>query len=120
MTRAIVPAAVLALAAALAAGGAAAASRPPLTQASSGKTIHLRKGAGATLRLSNRWLWSEPSASTKAVRLTPVEYFVDPGFREWTIHAHRKGRATIRAVGRPTSPNNTGATRRFHVMIVVG
>ena len=39
--------------------------------------------------------------STNAVELTPVEYFVDPGFREWTIEARTSGRATIRSVGRP-------------------
>jgi hypothetical protein len=87
------------------AASAAASSRPPLTQASSGKTVHLRKGGSATLRLSSRWHWTEPLSNTKAVELTPVEYLVDPGFREWTIQAQRKGHATIRAVGELNSPH---------------
>ena len=63
--------------------------------------LRLAKGDSATLRLSNRWRWSEPRVSTNAVELTPVEYFVDPGFREWTIDARTSGRATIRSVGKP-------------------
>jgi predicted secreted protein len=119
MTRVAAPVTVLVLAAVLAAS-AAASSRSPLTQASSGRTIHLRKGADARLRLSNRWRWTEPAASTRAVELTPVEYLVDPGFREWTIQAHRKGRATIRAVGKPNSTGGARTTRHFDVTIVVG
>jgi len=98
---------------------ASAADRPPLTQAASGKVIRLAKGEEATLRLSNRWRWSEPAVSTKAVELTPVEYFVDPGFREWTIGAHRTGRATIRALGRPSCSPCGLATRRFILTVVV-
>jgi hypothetical protein len=100
--------------------GLKASARPPITQQSTGKTFRLAKGANATLRLSNRWRWSTPRASTKAVDLVPVEYFVDPGFREWTIDAHARGRATIRSFG---TPNCTGCelpARRFVVTIVVG
>ena len=57
--------------------------------------------------------------STKAVELTPVEYFVDPGFREWTIEARKSGAATIRSVGRPVCANCALATRRFHLSVVV-
>ena len=55
--------------------------------------------------------------SSSAVELTPVEYFVDPGFREWTIDARRTGRATIRSIGKPNC--STCATRGFHVTVVV-
>ena len=108
--------AVAALVALMAVEGSSAA-RAPITQAASGKVFHIAKGESATLRLSNRWLWSDPDVSTAGVELTPVEYFADPGFREWTIDAHKLGRTTIRATGRPQS--STGAVRRFVVTVVV-
>jgi predicted secreted protein len=111
------------LAAALALGcvaaAASSAARPPITQASSGKVVRLARGENATLRLSNRWRWSEPRAGTDAVELTPVEYLVDPGFREWTIDARRSGRATIRSLGRPNCSTCAVTTRRFAVTIDV-
>jgi hypothetical protein len=110
--------AVLALAAFLAAD-AASAPRAPITQASSGKTIHVAKRGTLTLRLSNRWRWSEPRVTTRAVRLTPVNYFVDPGFAEWTIEPRKLGRATIRAIGKPNCSECALTTRSFHVTIVV-
>jgi predicted secreted protein len=119
MTRIALSTAALALAAAPAVA-AAPAGRAPITQASSGKTFHLARGQSATLRLSNRWWWSEPSVSSRAVALTPVEYFVDPGFREWTIRARRRGLATIRSYGRTNCSTCTLAARPFRVTIVVG
>jgi hypothetical protein len=100
--------------------GASSATRPPITQAASGKTFHLAKGQTATLRLTNRWRWTEPHASSNAVVLTPVEYYVDPGFREWTIDANHAGRATIRALGSVACVPCTLAARRFAVTVVVG
>lgn len=97
--------------------GASSATPHQITERSAGKTFRLAKGDTATLRLSSRWQWSDPRVSTKVVELTPVEYFTDPGFREWTIDARRRGRATIRATGRPTCPACT--TRSFRVVIVV-
>jgi hypothetical protein len=106
-----------ALAVAAAAAMAASSATPrPITERSSGKTFRLAKGATATLRLSNRWEWTEPRVSTEAVELTPVEYFVDPGFREWTVEARRRGRATIRATGRACA---ACATRGFRIVVVV-
>ena len=99
---------------------ASSAVRPPLTQAASGKTVRVAKGENATLRLSNRWHWSEPRVSSGAVELTPVEYLLDPGFREWTIEARRLGRVTIRSVGRPSCSACALATRRFVLTVVVG
>ena len=100
--------------------GASSAVRPPITQAASGKTIRLAKGENATLRLSNRWHWSEPRVSSNAVELTPVEYLVDPGFREWTIEARKRGRVTIRSLGRPSCSACALATRKFVLTVVVG
>jgi predicted secreted protein len=118
MTRIWPVAAALALGC-IAAVTASSAARPPITQAASGKVVRLAKGETATLRLSNRWRWSEPYASAKAVELTPVEYFVDPGFREWTIDARKSGRATIRSLGRPDCSACAPTTRRFALTIVV-
>ena len=106
--------------AALLAVGALSASRPTITQAASGKTFHLAKRGSATLRLSNRWSWSDPRVSSKAVELTPVEYYVDPGFREWTIDARRAGRATIRSIGTARCAHCPVMTRAFRVTIAVG
>jgi predicted secreted protein len=103
--------------AALVAVSASSASDVPITQASSGKVFRIAKGESATLRLNNRWHWSDPDVSTAAVELTPVEYFVDPGFREWTVDATKVGRTTIRATGRPNRENVT--MRHFVVTVVV-
>jgi hypothetical protein len=97
--------------------GVSSAAGSPITQAASGKVLLLEKGGSATLRLSNRWHWSDPHVSAKGVELTPVEYFADPGFREWTIDARKLGRATIRATGRPKC--ETCTTRHFVVTVVV-
>jgi hypothetical protein len=108
---------VAALVAALVIVAASAAAQSPITQASSGKVFRVPKGDSATLRLSNRWHWTEPRVSTAGVELTPVEYFADPGFREWTIDANKLGPVTIRATGRPRC--STCATRHFVVTVVV-
>ena len=100
-------------------GTQATAMRRPITQADSGRTIHLARGDQMTFRLSNRWRWSEPRATTKAIELTPVEYFVNPGFREWQIEGRALGRATLRALGAPRCADCKLAARRFSVTIVV-
>ena len=119
MIRIAVPFAAIGLAAFVAAGASSSTGRTPITQASSGKTVHLVKGGSARLRLSNHWRWSDPRVGTRAVRLTPVAYFVDPGFSEWTIEARKVGRATIRSVGTPNCSTCARATRRFRVTIIV-
>src|SRR3954454_4132214 len=103
----------------IAAVAASSATPPPVTQRSTGKTFRIAKGGTMTLRLSSRWQWTEPSVSTNAVELTPVEYFVDPGFREWTIDARKSGRARIRSLGRPHCSTCALAPRDFAVTIVV-
>jgi hypothetical protein len=75
-------------------------ARPPITQAASGKTFGSRRARRDAPALEPLAL-ERPAVSSKAVELTPVEYFVDPGFREWTIDARKSGRATIRSLGRP-------------------
>ena len=118
MTRTAPFIAALGLAAAVTVASSAAV-RPPITQAASGQTFHLAQGEPATLRLASRWRWSEPRVSSNAVELTPVEYFVDPGFLEWTIEAHRAGRVTISATGTGCT-DCVRASRHFAVTLVVG
>jgi len=96
--------------------GFASAGRPRMiTEADSGKAVVVRRGAQLALRLSGPWVWSEPRARSTSVHLTPVEYFVYPGYQQWTVAVTRRGRATIVATGRrPDTP-----PRRFRVTIVV-
>jgi hypothetical protein len=100
-------------------GASAAPMRRPITQADSGKTFRLGRTSTATLRLSNRWLWSTPRPSSRAIVLTPVEYLIDPGFSEWQIDARARGTATLRAYGRPNCDACTLGVRRFRITIVV-
>jgi hypothetical protein len=99
---------------------ASSATPPAMTQRSTGKTFRLARGETMKLRLSNRWRWSDPTVSTEAVELTPVAYLIDPGFQEWTIDARKRGRATIRSVGKPNCSTCALATRTFRVAVVVG
>jgi predicted secreted protein len=91
----------------------------PITQADTGKTFRLARGDEATLRLSNRWLWTTPRTRSSAVELIPVEYFVDPGFREWRVEAHARGKAIVRATGKPNCSVCTRGARTFRITIVV-
>ena len=111
-------ASALALLGVLDASGASEAGRP-ITQADSGKAFRVKRGGTMSLRLSNRWVWSTPRASTKGVELTPVEYLIDPGFREWLIHGRTRGTLSIRAYGKPNCTNCTRAARQFRVTITV-
>jgi predicted secreted protein len=90
---------------------ATVAATAPITQAQSSRTYRVAKGGELTLRLSERWAWTEPHASGHGLQLTPVEYFRDPGYREWRVDAVAPGTFTIRAAGTPV--------RRFVVTIRV-
>jgi predicted secreted protein len=106
--------AVTALVAALASAAAGAADGPlVITQRDSGKQVVVRHGEEARLRLSGEWVWTTPRVTRGVIRLTAVEYFVDPGYREWEIHVVRPGKATITTVG-----TTEGRTRRVSVAIV--
>jgi hypothetical protein len=108
------PAAVLLVAAAAAAG-----SPRVITQNQSGRTYTVAKGGTLTLRLAEPWVWTEPSRTPRGIlRLTPVEYFVDPGYREWTITGRVRGTAVLRSTGKPACPD-CGAPRRLELTIVV-
>jgi hypothetical protein len=116
---AVLVASAFALLGVLDASGASEAGRP-ITQADSGKAFRLKRGGEMSLRLSNRWLWSTPRPSTKGVELTPVEYLIDPGFREWLIRGRARGTLTIRAYGKPNCTDCTRQARSFRVTITVG
>jgi len=98
---------------------ASAATPPLITPAQTGKTFRIAKGKTATLRLSSKWAWTEPRVSSKAVDLTPVEFFVDPGYSEWVVTARARGKATIRATGIPQCAHcGLGAqTPRFTIVV---
>ena len=98
---------------------AAASVRVLITPAQTGKTIHLAKGATAKLRLSHRWSWTDPRVSSAAVDLTPVAFFVDPGYDEWVVTARAKGKATIRARGAPACAHCGLSSKKLRVTIVV-
>jgi hypothetical protein len=102
------------------AGATATPVRRPITQDDSGKTFRLARGADVTFRLSNRWIWSTPRSSTKAIDLVPVEYLIDPGFREWRVEGRARGRAIVRAYGKPNCDACTRAARRLSVTFIVG
>ena len=98
------------------AGGAEASHRPVITQAASGKTFRLARGL--TLRLSSRWSWTTPKLSSRAIKLTPVMYVLDPGFSEWEITVGTGGKATIRSAGRPACTGCAVTPRSFVVTIL--
>jgi predicted secreted protein len=96
---------------------AASATQLVITERDSGKSFTVRRGGTATLRLSGRYRWVGPKVKGRAVRLSPVDYFADPGFREWQVDAVARGRAKITAVG--YDPIGDRVPRRFRVLIVV-
>ena len=101
--------------------GAQAARAPSIvTLRHSGKTLTMRKGSQVELRLTERYRWVGPRVRGKAVRLTPIEFFVDPGYKAWTVAARRRGTAVVTAVGYRTACDpGPCAPRRFRVTFVV-
>ena len=79
---------------------ASGVARPAITERDGGKTFVVRKGGVRTLRLSTEsYRWNGPNVRGTAIRLVPVNYVRDPGFREWTIRGRARGTARITAVG---------------------
>jgi len=111
-----------AVAAAAATGGTGSAGIPPrapsvITQSQSGKTYRVARGTSLALRLSGQWQWTEPRPTPQRVELTPVEYFVDPGYSEWKLDAHTRGTVTITSTGTPGCDQCALAARRFVVTL---
>ena len=91
----------------------------PITERDSGKAFTLALGAETSLQLSSDHDWSEPTVDGQAVELTRVDYFQDPGFREWTVQAVGAGTASIAARGTPTCAGCPDTPLRFQVRLVV-
>ena len=86
-----------------------------ITERDNGKSFTLAPGAGTSLRLAGDYDWSEPAVDGRAVALSRVDYFQDPGFTEWAVLAVGEGTASIRARGTAAQ----GRPLRFQVRIVV-
>jgi predicted secreted protein len=111
--------AVVVVALAFCAASPAATAPLVLTQADSGTSFRLHRGQTARLRLANRWTWTEPHVTGRSIRLVPVRYRTDPGYREWKIRTTARGRATIRAKGAPRCSSCSRTARHFQVVIRV-
>jgi hypothetical protein len=84
-------------------GAARPAATPStfVTEADSGRMLHLSMGQAAALRLSHRYAWSEPRADGNAVRIVRSAGVRSTAYDEWTISAVGLGTATITSSGRP-------------------
>jgi predicted secreted protein len=91
---------LLALAAlcAVSAAAAIASTSPVITTRDNGKTFTVRTGGTLALRLPERPRWLNPKVTGTAIRLTQVNFFRDPGYRQWSISALTPGTAKISAV----------------------
>jgi len=90
-----------------------------LTERDSGKRVFLPRHRPTFVRLSNRWLWSNPRLTGRAVRLTPVDYRADPGYVEWKVEKRQPGKARATSRGTPNCRSCDRPTRTFRVTIVV-
>jgi hypothetical protein len=80
--------------------------------ADSGRTLTLRRGEQAVLRLPSRWVWGVPATTGRAVELSDISSFRDTGFTEWGLDAARRGTWTFRTTAQHGS-------KRFSVKIRV-
>ena len=74
--------------------------QPILTDAERGRTVTLRVGESALLRLHPPVQWDEPSFSGPHVQASQVNYFDDPGFLEWELRAVSPGSVVVSSAGR--------------------
>jgi predicted secreted protein len=84
-------------------GSGTAQPQRAITMADSGKTVTLRRGEQAVLRLPSRWVWAEPATTGRAVELSDISSFRDTGFTEWGLDAAKPGTWTFRTTGQPGS-----------------
>jgi hypothetical protein len=95
-----------------ASGSGTAQPQRVIRLADSGRTLTLRRGEQAVLRLPSRWVWGVPATTGRAVELSDISSFRDTGFTEWGLDAVRRGTWTFRTTGQPRS-------KRFSVEIRV-
>jgi hypothetical protein len=86
---------------------ALASTKPAITPNDNGKTFTVQRGGTLTLRLPEQNGWLNPRVTGSAVRLTPVMFFRDPGYRQWSIAALARGTAMISVV-RYAEPSKRG------------
>jgi hypothetical protein len=98
---------------------AATPSRLVITQSASGKTITLNRTTRGVLRLSRKWVWSQPKVHGSAVALSPVDYETDPGFKEWAITRRSAGTVRIVSSGQPNCSGCSRHARSFNVKLKV-
>ena len=80
-----------------------AGSGAVITEADSGTHVRLSPGEAVVLRLGGGYTWDDPESDGDSVELAPVDYFQDPGFREWAVQAIRPGTTVITAVCTPAA-----------------
>ena len=100
-------------------GPAGAASSLSINERDTGKTFTLKRTTNAALRLSGKWLWTQPNVRGGAVVLSAVKYRSDPGFKEWEITRRAAGTAKITAYGRPNCDGCSRRARSFRVTLKV-
>jgi hypothetical protein len=75
-----------------------------LTLADHGKTVSLAAGDSVSVRLGGPWLWRDPVVDGGAIEVAQVNFFVDPGYSEWTVLGLQAGRATLQINGEANCP----------------
>ena len=71
------------------------------------RTLRLARGRSIELRLPHG---ADVRASSRSVLLTPIDFFVDPGYVAWEVTGVAKGRAVLTA---------RSAGKQFRVTLVV-
>ncbi len=99
--------------------GAAQSSSLSINERDTGKTFTLKRTTSAALRLSGKWVWTQPKVRGGAVVLSAVDYRSDPGFKEWEITRRAAGTAKITAYGRPNCKGCSRRARSFRVTLKV-
>jgi hypothetical protein len=98
-------------------GGGDAAGVPVLTERDGNRTVSLRVGGEALIRLHPPVVWAPPLVSEPGiVELSPVEYFADPGFTEYAVRAVAPGTVVVSTSG---SRGGGGRAERFEVAFEV-
>jgi hypothetical protein len=75
-----------------------------LTLADHGKTVSLAAGDSVSVRLGGPWLWRDPVVDGGAIEVAQVNFFVDPGYSEWSVLGLQAGRATLQINGEANCP----------------
>ncbi len=99
--------------------GAVQSSSLSINERDTGRAFTLTRTTNAALRLSGKWVWTQPKVRGRAVILSAVNYRSDPGFKEWEITRRTAGTARITAYGRPNCDGCSRRARSFRVTLKV-